>query len=63
MLFKFLSQTGIKRLTFTVRANSEAEARQRHRISSTTLCVARYPNAFLVKKQAISTACKGACYA
>lgn len=59
MLFKFLSQTGIKRLTFTVRANSEAEARQRHRISSSSLCVARYPDAFFAKKQANLTACKG----
>lgn len=63
MLFKFLSQLGDKRLTFTVRAKSEKEARQNHNISPTTLCVARYSDAFIAKKQAMLTACKGGSYA
>lgn len=58
MLFKFLTQTGTKRLTFTVRAQSEQEARQNHHISPTALCVARYSDAFLAKKQARMTACE-----
>ncbi|WP_429946292.1 ash family protein [Bibersteinia trehalosi] len=53
MLFKFLSIQNGKTLKITVRADSEEQARIKHGISDTTLCVARYTDAFLAKKQAI----------
>ncbi|TCT13727.1 hypothetical protein EDC51_11114 [Bibersteinia trehalosi] len=60
MLFKFY--TG-RKPTYTIQANSEAEARQKLGLSQNAVCVARYPSAFLAQKQANTTACKGVRYA
>lgn len=48
MLFKFLV-LGDKRLTISIRAKSEAEARQKLQFTSPALCVARYPANFGMK--------------
>ncbi|MGQ8820321.1 ash family protein [Bibersteinia trehalosi] len=63
MIYKFLTLTGSRRLTISIRATTETEARQRLNLSQSTICIARYSNAFLAKKQANLTACKGGLYA
>ena len=57
MIYKFLL-LGKKRLTIRIRANSEAEARQRLQLSNNALCIARFNDNFTACNQA-----KGGVYA